>query len=379
MTGTPKVLQFCHSYGMPFADVARQYAALFDASPYEVVTVFLTGPEDKEVADLVGGKVIFLKNTSKEVRGMKRKQIKQLKAICEQYVFEFAIAHRFKPLYIASFIKNLPVIGVHHAYGDYIRWNRRRHAYKHKNRIRLLGVSDAIRDDMRKSLPEFPVENIQTLYNRVDVDAISAQQLSKKAAREALNLPEQAFIFGNVGRLHPDKDQSTLLKAFAKVHETLIDSLLVIIGEGRLEQALKQEATMHGVKDNVYFLGKVPDAVKYYKAFNCFVLSSDHEPFGMVLLEAMVAGVPAIASDCGGAPEVVGNTGQLFSSRDSSRLVDCMQAAYNVPAENAGMNEMCMRKRVREHFSDKAVHEAFWALPFIKDITGKYGHSKALA
>ena len=266
------------------------------------VTVFLTGEKDQSIARCVGGDVVFLENTSKDVRGMKRKQVKQLKALCEQYSFKFAIAHRFKPLYIASFIQDLPIIGVHHGYDDYARWSRRWHVYRHKSNIRLLGVSNAIRDNIRKSLPRFPVEHIQTLYNRIDVASADSALLSKGEARKILKLPESGFIFGNVGRLHPDKDQSTLLKAYAAVHTALTDSWLVIIGVGRLEAELRAEAQALSISDKVVFLGKVPDAAKYYRAFDSFVLSSDHEPFGMVLLEAMVAGVPVIASSAKGIP-----------------------------------------------------------------------------
>ena len=65
------------------------------------------------------------------------------------------------------------------------------------------------------------------------------------------------------------------------------------------------------------FLGQVEEARRYFKAFDAFALSSDHEPFGMVLLEAMVAGVPLIATACGGAREVV--EGSASSSRWATR------------------------------------------------------------
>jgi len=364
-----KVLQFCHSYGAPFADVARQYVALFKDSAYEVVTVFLIGSENQQVAELVGGEVIFFGNTSKDVRGMKRKQIKQLQALCCKYSFVLAIAHRFKPIYITSFIKNLPIIGVHHAYGDYRRWSRRWHAYKHKKRLFLLGVSNAICNDLRKSLPKIDQDQIHTLYNRVNVESLVKKLIPKVKARTLLNIPEQVFVFGNVGRLHPDKDQSALLKAYAKVCVKLPETLLVIVGEGRLKQTLQKEAEQLGIEDKVRFMGKVPEVSQYYQAFDCFVLSSDHEPFGMVLLEAMVAGVPVIASHCGGAPEVIGDTGQLFELRNVEQLADKMAQIYNMPLADKQQLARLMLGRVKNCFSDTSVSQAFWALPFIKSVT----------
>jgi glycosyltransferase involved in cell wall biosynthesis len=108
------------------------------------------------------------------------------------------------------------VIGVHHAFGDYQRKGRRLFANLFRKRLSLLGVSDAVRDDMRRCLPQWPAERIQTLYNRIDVDALQASLVPRAEARQALGLDEQAWVVGNVGRLHPDKDQATLLRGFAE-------------------------------------------------------------------------------------------------------------------------------------------------------------------
>ena len=316
------VLQFSHGYDGPFMDCARQYAVLFKGTAYKVCTVYLTGAPNDEVAQgSASDEVIFLNYSSKQVRGLKLAAIKDFKKILASRNFTLCIAHRFKPIYIALFGSKLPVIGVHHAFGDYKRRSRQWLANYFRDRLRLLGVSNAVRDDMRACLPKFKPEHIQTLYNRIDVEAVQAEQVSCEEARQFLDLPQDAWIVGNVGRLHPDKDQATLIKGFAKALPDLpAGSLLAIMGSGRLEQQLKQLAADLSVADSVRFLGQVANGRRYFKAFDLFALTSDHEPFGMVLLEAMAAGVPVIATDCGGAKEVVvepelrfqlGNIGQL--------------------------------------------------------------------
>src|SRR5690606_28977804 len=126
----------------------------------------------------------------------------------------------------------------------------------------------------------------ETLYNRIDVDTVQAELLSKNEAREFLGLPADAWVVGNVGRLHHDKDQATLIRGFAKALPQLPqNSLLLIMGSGPLEQALKNLATELGVGDKVVFAGQVPNGRTYFRAFDVFALTSDHEPFGMVLLE----------------------------------------------------------------------------------------------
>jgi glycosyltransferase involved in cell wall biosynthesis len=162
-------------------------------------------------------------------------------------------------------------------------------------------------------LPRFPQNHIQTFYNRVDTNALKQGQYDKNRAIDLLGLPKNSYIVGNVGRLHPDKDQATLLKGFAKMTTEIDANLtLVILGEGRLRSELESLIISLGIVENVILLGNIPEAWKYFKAFDVFALTSNFEPFGMVLLEALMAGVPVVSSNVGGAPEVVGRYGKLF-------------------------------------------------------------------
>ncbi|MFP3498360.1 hypothetical protein SB759_29510, partial [Pseudomonas sp. SIMBA_059] len=84
-------------------------------------------------------------------------------------------------------------VGVHHAFGDYQRKGRRLFASLFSKRLSLLGVSDAVRDDMRRCLPQWPAERIQTLYNRIDIDALQTALVPRVEARQALGLAAQAW------------------------------------------------------------------------------------------------------------------------------------------------------------------------------------------
>lgn len=339
------ILQFCHGYDGPFMDCARQYAVLFKDTDYKVCTVYLTGePSDDVIKGSASDEVLFFNYTSKQIRGLKLAAIRDFKKLVATRNFAYCIAHRFKPIHIALLGSKLPIIGVHHAFGDYKRKSRQLMASFFKKRLRLLGVSNAVRDDMRACLPGFKPENIETLYNRIDVEAVQAEQVSREEAREHLGLPQEAWVVGNVGRLHPDKDQTTLIRGFALALSKLPEgSLLAIMGSGRLEQQLKDLAVELGVADSVRFLGQVPHGRRYFKAFDLFALTSDHEPFGMVLLEAMAAGVPVIATDCGGAREVVENPEARFVLSNSTELAALLIEAW------AGKLEL---PEVAEKFTD---------------------------
>jgi glycosyltransferase involved in cell wall biosynthesis len=332
-----------------------------------VVTVYLTGEPSEEVAQATcSDEVIFLGYKSSQVRGLKLKAIAEIRKILARGTFKFCIAHRSKPTYVALLASQLPVISIHHNYDDFGRFTRRLLVNLFRNRLLLLGVSDSVRDEMRASLPKWPASHIETLYNRIDVPAVQSQFLPKEAAREFLGLRQDSWIVGNVGRLHHDKDQATLLRGFHKALPSLPDnSLLVIMGKGPLENALKKLAHDLGIAASVVFTGNVPDGKKYFKAFDVFALTSDHEPFGMVLLEAMAAGLPLICSNCGGGAEVVQDVGRLFPLGDHDVLATCILDEYN---NKDSTHVTKILQKLQDRFSDEAVRERFWNLSFVKRI-----------
>jgi glycosyltransferase involved in cell wall biosynthesis len=358
------VLQICHSYYPPFLDCARQYAALFKGTQYKVTTVYLQGDFSQEVVDgSASDEVIFLGYKSSQIGGLKLGAINKIKSIVAQSHFKFCIAHRVKPTYVALLATNLPVISVHHNYNDYKKWSRRVLVNHYKKRILMLGVSNAVRDDLRRDLKAWSEDQIQTLYNRIDVATTQAQMLSKNAARIALNLPNNIFIIGNVGRLHHDKDQATLIKAFAKAKAKLpADSLLVIIGAGPLEHELINLVASLNLGQQVIFKGNVPNAKQYFKAFDLFVLTSDNEPFGMVLLEALAAELPIICSDCGGGAEVVKGVGDLFIFGNENDLNNRL-----IEFQNKKISTEAGLQKLHDMFSDQAAKASFWTMPQVKN------------
>lgn len=363
-SGEQWVLQFCHSYYGPFTDCARQYAALFKDSGYRVATVYLSGEPSAEVEQgSASDEVIFLGYEPKDIKGLKIRAMLDLRRLAKQRDYAFCIAHRFKPIYITLMATRLPVIGIHHSFGVYNRWNRRFPVNRFRSRLLLLGVSDAIRDEIRSDLGDWPEHRAQRLYNRIDLASVQADQVGREEARTHLGLPQDAWVIGNVGRLHPDKDQDTLIRGFALALPKLPpNSLLAIMGKGRLEARLKALVTELGLKDSVLFLGQVKNGRRYFKAFDVFALTSDHEPFGMVLLEAMAAGVPLISSDCGGARELVSGIGPLFPLGDAPALAECLQGMAALSAEQLAARRQAMLESLRDNYTDEAVRPLFFEL-----------------
>ena len=137
----------------------------------------------------------------------------------------------------------------------------------------------------------------------------------------------------NVGQLKPEKNQKLLLEAFAQMSG---DARLIILGEGELRDELEAYAATLGVADRVIMPGFVIDPTPFYRSANLFVLSSDYEGFGLVLVEAMRSGLPVVSTDCASGPAEIladGRFGRLTPCGDADRLVAAMLDELAAPTD----------------------------------------------
>lgn len=365
------VLIFGHNDATQFIDIYNQYTHLFDRDRYEVTVAYLTGKPDQAVRErTLAENVIFLDTPKSQIRMLKIKPIKRLLALCREKKFEIVICHRYKPSYImmwvALFFQIPALIFVMHELGTMSSIGRRLLiALLGRKNMLFGGVSNAVRDDMRKKLWFFPKERVVTLYNVLDVDQTKPTLFNRDEARAHFHLAPQDFVFGNIARLAPNKDQDTLLRAFAAIKSVCPNTKLVIIGDGLLENKLKTLAASLKLTNDVIFAGFVPGGHRYMPAFDCFVLSSTQEAFGRVLLEAMIAKLPVIATRVHGIPEVMGDTGVLIDAGKVDILAAMMKQVYlAAPAKRQQTGDQG-HQRVLDHFSIPAFHQSFWRLPVI--------------
>lgn len=371
------ILILGHNYATQFIDIYNQYTKLFDPNQYNVTVAYLTGePNDDVIKRTLASDVIFLDMPKKDIRTLKVNAIRKLGALCREKNYQLIICHRYKPTYImlwvAQFQRIPRLVFVMHELRTMSALSRRliMRALFRKNML-LAGVSNAVRDDMRKNLSTIPKDQVVTLYNMIDLELTEPQLFSRDAARAKLNLPVDAFLYFNLARLAVNKDQKNLIKAFSIVKQNAPNAKLVLMGDGELEDELKAYADSLGLKNEVIFAGFVANAFRYMKAFDCFVLSSIQEAFGRVLLEAMIAKRPIIATTVNGIPEVVGNAGTLIQPKDATMLADAMLNTYTLsPNERDQLGERGYQ-RALENFSIPEFHKQFWALPLMQTLAGK--------
>jgi len=148
----------------------------------------------------------------------------------------------------------------------------------------------------------------------------------RKLTELGINLESDHFIIGNVGRLEKVKGHKFLIEAFKKVQEERGDSFLklVIIGEGEEKENLVKYVRELGLGDNIIFTGYRKDIEELMAIMDIFVLSSLREGLPRVLVQAAAVGVPSVAFNVDGVPEIVkdGYNGFLVKPRDVNQLAD---------------------------------------------------------
>lgn len=367
-----KILILGHGYATQFIDVYNQYTRLFDPAHFAVTVAYLTGePDDGVRLRTLAENILFLDASKKETRGLKIPLIRRLYALCKNEKYEIIVCHRYKPIYImmlvAQFIKIPALFFVLHELHTMRAWGRQLFiaCLKRKNMI-FAGVSNAVRDDLRKHLWGVRRRQIQTLYNVIDINLTQPNLLTKSAARQQYSIPDTTFVFGTIGRLAINKDQATLIQAFAKIKQTCPHALLIIMGDGELESPLKSLTQSLGICDSVIFTGFVAQAHAHLPLFDCFVLPSIQEAFGRVLLEAMIAKLPIITTKVNGIPEVVGDAATLIEPKNVSALAKAMQDCYEQSANAREQQGEKAYAHVSSQYSIPNFYQQFWQMPLVQ-------------
>ena len=145
-----------------------------------------------------------------------------------------------------------------------------------------------------------------------------------------INGQSSNFKIGTIGRLVPQKDYPTLLRAFSNVLEKLPNTELYIVGEGYLRKELMELCRSLGVNGKIHWLGKTEYINEFLSKIDLLILPSKYEGFGLVLLEAMVAKKPIIAANNSAIPEVLGKAYEgFFSTGDVKALAQHINTAIN--------------------------------------------------
>lgn len=166
------------------------------------------------------------------------------------------------------------------------------------------------------------------IYNALRLDRFATPLTDTERARyrATLGVPPTARLIGSVGRLDPQKGYSVLIEAMPRVVERFPDAHLVVAGDGNLAAALRQQVAESPVAAHLHLLGPVSPIEPFFHALDLFVSSSLWEGLATVLLEAIAANVPVVATSVSGTTELIedGESGWLVPPDDAAALGDAL-------------------------------------------------------
>ena len=198
------------------------------------------------------------------------------------------------------------------------------------------------------------------LYNGVDERFLAPLADAAAKRNELVRFPESAPIFVSVANLVPYKDYRTVIKAFEQIKQQGSEFHYLILGDGPLRKKTENLIKESQLEKNVTIIGNVENVHEYLKISDVMIHSSKGEGCSNAILEGMAAGLPVIATDTGGTPEVVGSrNGVLFKYECQEELVniltDCMNNRFDW--RNLGENA---RRTVQERFSLSRMIENYY-------------------
>jgi sugar transferase (PEP-CTERM/EpsH1 system associated) len=235
-----------------------------------------------------------------------------------------------------------------------------RHLAKHTRLIICVANSNA---KFMQEKQHIPAEKIRVVYNGIEPEIYSSAASDPESKKMELGITKGDVIIGNVARFSPPKDHENLIRAFKQVLQSVPAAKLLLIGDGPLEYKIKSLVSKLGLGNQVKFLGRRRDIPGLLKTFDVFVLPSSSEGLPMAILEAMASGLPIIATNVGGNPEVVINeeTGIIVPAKNPGALAEatCRLLSNRNEARNMGVRG---QNRVKGYFTFEAMAREYAAI-----------------
>ena len=241
----------------------------------------------------------------------------------------------------------------------------------------FIAISTPVREELEAC--GVPGDAVVDIPNSVDTGRFRpADTTEKREVRVRLGIPADAFVVIYTGRLVDYKGLPLLLRAWQAAHAGFGNARLLLVGAGGMdihncEQQLRDFVSDHALSDSVEFTGSVANVQAYLQASDVFVLPTEREAFGISLIEAMACGLPVIATDVGGIPDILRDEslGCRIPAADLQPLRSCLDRLYHDTALRLRLGGQA-RQSVMQRYSEEAVLDSYVEL-----IEGRDGRRSA--
>jgi glycosyltransferase involved in cell wall biosynthesis len=236
---------------------------------------------------------------------------------------------------------------------------------------RVVGVSEDTSRNLMK-FEKISPRKVVTIPNGISGRAFEVP-VDRSAKRRELGISPEALILGFASRLEPQKGVPYLLDAMPAIVRRVPNAQLLIVGQGREQAALQHHAVSLGLNDHVRFLGVRFDMPELLGLFDAMILPSVWEGLPMIVLEAMAAGCPIIASAVGGVPTAVrhGETGILVEPAKPEAIAAAVVSLLGDRALRERYGE-AGRRLFRAQFTAEAMSRRYEAL-YLRHDTNRFG------
>lgn len=197
---------------------------------------------------------------------------------------------------------------------------------------------------------EYNKGKVYLLNNAIDLEKFRYDESNRARIRKELGIEDNTIVIGHIGRFVEQKNHTFIVDIFNEVHKKNSNSMLVLVGQGPLQDEIKSKVSLLGLDDCVKFLGQRNDVNELYQVFDVFVLPSLYEGLGMVLIEAQCSGCYCIAS------KEIPKIAKITSNMSFEKLEDSSELwAANILKELKPIDREKSSKYIREFGYDISV------------------------
>lgn len=214
---------------------------------------------------------------------------------------------------IAGRLTGTPVVYTEHAPVDrYHPLTRFAHESTWRLQDQVIACSDAVGRSFTPRMTGVPVEVIQ---NGIDTERLRFDEAARSEVRNALGIPDDAFVLGHVAVFRQEKRLDLWLELATRVLHEAPDTHFLLVGGGPLDEEVRDQWTTIARPDRIHLPGMKADVAPYLSAMDAYLMTSDFEGLPIALLEALSVGLPVVSTAAGGVPEVI--------TAETGIVVDC--------------------------------------------------------